>query len=339
MNNVMVYCEIEEDNLAAISLGLLSKGRKLANELKCSLEAVVVGHKLKEEVKDLNIFGVDKLYIADDKSFSPYRTAPHTALLCSLIEETKPQILLIGASSIGRDLAPRVSARLRVGLTADCTDLQIGTYEDRRNKKVYNDLLYQIRPAFGGNIIATIINPKTRPQMATVREGVMKKEELSANYKMEIVNLDCQKTLEGCNNGVEVIKREIEKRRVDLVGAQIIVSGGFGVGSKENFELLFKLASLIGGEVGASRAAVDAGFIGSEHLVGQTGFTVRPKLYIAVGISGAIQHSAGMQGASQIISINSDPGAPINQLADYSIIGDLQVVIPKIIKYFKEESK
>jgi electron transfer flavoprotein alpha subunit len=245
----------------------------------------------------------------------------------------------MGATVIGRDLGPRVSSALKSGLTADCTSLEIGSHEDKKNNIVYENLLYQIRPAFGGNIVATIINPEHRPQMATVREGVMKKQIADANYKGEVVKHKIDKYVADSDYVVKVIERHIEKAKHNLKGSPIIVSGGYGVGSKENFKLLYDLAKVINGEVGASRAAVDAGFAEHDRQIGQTGVTVHPKLYIACGISGQIQHIAGMQDSSIIISINTDENAPINQIADYAIIGDIMDVIPKMIKYYKKNSK
>ena len=245
----------------------------------------------------------------------------------------------MGATSIGRDLGPRVSSSLHSGLTADCTALEIGPHEDKKNNKTYENLLYQIRPAFGGNIVATIVNPECRPQMATVREGVMKKEIYDPAYKGEVVKLDPKKYVSDTDFVVEVIDHQMEKSKANVKGASIIVAGGYGMGSKENFDMLFDLAATLGAEVGASRAAVDAGYIEHERQIGQTGVTVRPKLYIACGISGQIQHIAGMQDSSIIISINSDPNAPINTIADYVITGTVEEVIPKLIKYYKKNSK
>ncbi|MBN2790510.1 MAG: electron transfer flavoprotein subunit alpha/FixB family protein [Candidatus Delongbacteria bacterium] len=339
MNNVLVYCEVEEQKVADVSIELLSKGRKLANELGCKLEAAIIGNGLDQLVNSIKPYGVDVIYKAVDGRLFPYTTLPHTAVFEKILEECKPQIVLVGATSIGRDLAPRIASTLKCGLTADCTDLVIGEYTDAKTKNVYKDLLYQIRPAFGGNIVATIVNPETKPQMATVREGVMKKEIVSNNYISEIVELDVKNILNSVNFAVKIIERHIEPRKVNLSGAQIIVSGGFGIGSPDGFKLLNEFAKVIGAEVGASRAAVDAGFVEHERQVGQTGITVRPKLYIAVGISGAIQHTAGMENSSQIISINIDPEAPINKLADIAIVGDFNSIIPKMIKYYKEQSK
>lgn len=245
----------------------------------------------------------------------------------------------MGATCIGRDLGPRVSSCLHSGLTADCTALEIGDHTDPKTGKEYQNLLYQIRPAFGGNIVATIVNPECRPQMATVREGVMRKEEFDPNYKGTVVNLEADKYVSPEDFAVEIIDRHIEKSKVNIKGAPIIVAGGYGMGSKENFQLLYDLANTLGGEVGASRAAVDAGFTEHDRQIGQTGVTVRPKLYIACGISGQIQHIAGMQDSSIILSINNDPNAPINTIADYVITGNVEDVIPKLIKYYKKNSK
>lgn len=339
MNNIIVYCEIEEHAIADVSLELLTKGRKLADELKCQLEAVVIGEDLKGKDKEIFPYGVDTLFMAEGKGLYPYLTLPHASILTKLFGEEKPQIALFGATSIGRDLAPRIASALKCGLTADCTSLEIGEHRDKKQKVDYENLLYQIRPAFGGNIIATIINPETRPQMATVREGVMKKEIYAPNYSGKLKKLDTAKYVKAEDFVVKILERHIEKKKIDIKNSHIIVSGGYGVGSKENFQLLFDLADVLGGEVGGSRAAVDAGYIPHERQVGQTGITVRPHLYIACGISGAVQHRAGMEESAMIISINKDPQAPINNIADYAIIGDVGEVIPKMIKYYKKNAK
>ncbi len=339
MNNVIVYCELDEGKIAEVSFELLTKGRSLANQLNCKLDALLIGSNLKGFEKEIFPFGVDTLYIADDKRLSPYSTLPHSSVVVNLFKEITPQICLMGATTIGRDLGPRVSSALKSGLTADCTELEIGDHEDKKLKKVYKDLLYQIRPAFGGNIIATIINPDCRPQMATVREGVMKKAIVDENYKGKLVNLDINKYLDETAFVVKIIERHIESSKVNIKNSPVIVAGGFGVGSSDNFRQLFHLASILGGEVGASRAAVDAGYVEHERQIGQTGITVRPKLYIACGISGQIQHLAGMLESSIVISINSDPNAPINKIANYVIVGKVEDVIPKMIRYYKENVK
>ena len=322
-NNLIVYCEYDEGRIADVSLELLTKGRQLATRLGCRLEALVLGDKLD---------GIEK-------ELFPYTSLPHSSVVTTLFKEIEPQVCLMGATTIGRDLGPRVSSCLHSGLTADCTSLEIGDHTDAAKGKEYKDLLYQIRPAFGGNIVATIVNPECRPQMATVREGVMKKEIFDANYKGEVINLDPDKYIDPASLVVKIIDREIEQSKVNIKGAHIIVAGGYGVGSKENFEMLHELADVLGGEVGASRAAVDAGFTDHERQIGQTGVTVRPKLYIACGISGQIQHIAGMNESSIIISINTDPEAPINAIADYVITGSVEDVIPRLIKHYKKNSK
>lgn len=338
-NNLIVYCEYDEGKVADVSLELLTKGRVLADRLGVKLEAVVLGDNLKDIEKQVFPYGVDTLYKIEDKRLYPYTSLPHASALINLFKEIKPQICLMGATCIGRDLGPRVSSNLHSGLTADCTALEIGDHTDPKTGKSYTDLLYQIRPAFGGNIVATIVNPEHRPQMATVREGVMKKEIKDANYQGEVVNLEAKNYVSDADFVVSIIDREIEKSKVNIKNSPIIVAGGYGVGSKENFKLIFDLAKTLNGEVGASRAAVDAGFVEHERQIGQTGVTVRPKLYIACGISGQIQHIAGMQDSSIIISINTDPDAPINTIADYVITGPIEEVVPKLIKYYKKNSK
>ncbi|MGM9845992.1 MAG: electron transfer flavoprotein subunit alpha/FixB family protein [Muribaculaceae bacterium] len=338
-NNLIVYCELEDGRIADVSLELLTKGRVLANRLGVKLEALVVGDKLACIEDQIFPYGADTVYKVEDSRLYPYTSNPHAAVLINLFREIEPQIALMGATCIGRDLGPRVSSCLHSGLTADCTSLEIGDHTDPKTGKQYTDLLYQIRPAFGGNIVATIVNPECRPQMATVREGVMKKEIFDPAHKGTVVNLDPANYVSDADFVVEIIDRHIEKSKVNIKGASIIVAGGYGVGSKENFDLLFELADVLGAEVGASRAAVDAGFIEHERQIGQTGVTVRPKLYIACGISGQIQHIAGMQESSMIISINSDPDAPINTIADYVITGNMEDIVPKLIKYYKKNSK
>ncbi|MFV0472173.1 MAG: electron transfer flavoprotein subunit alpha/FixB family protein [Paludibacteraceae bacterium] len=339
MNNIFVYLEIEEGIVGDVSLELLTKGRTLADQLNCQLEALAVGYQLEKIGEQVFQYGVDVLHMADDKRLYPYTSLPHTSLVVKLFEEEKPQIAFMGATSIGRDLGPRVSSALFSGLTADCTSLEIGDYQDRKAGKTYENLLYQIRPAFGGNIIATIVNPDCRPQMATVREGVMRKEIKDPKYKGEIKKIDVSKYVSDSDFVIEIIERHIEKSKLNIKSSPIIIAGGYGMGSEENFQLLFKLADTIGAEVGASRAAVDAGFAEHERQIGQTGITVRPKLYIACGISGQIQHIAGMQESSMIIAINNDANAPINTIADYVITGNVEDVIPKMIKYYKANSK
>lgn len=338
-NNLIVYCEFDEGKVADVSLELLTKGRQLATKLGVKLEAIVIGDDLTDVEKQVLPYGVDRVYKVADKRLYPYTSNPHAAVLINLFREIKPQVCLMGATCIGRDLGPRVSSCLHSGLTADCTALEIGPHTDPKTGKEYTDLLYQIRPAFGGNIVATIVNPECRPQMATVREGVMKKEIFDPEYKGEVVELEASKYVKPEDFVVEIIDRHIEKSKVNIKNSPIIVAGGYGMGSKENFDLLYKLAETLGGEVGASRAAVDAGFCEHDRQIGQTGVTVRPKLYIACGISGQIQHIAGMQESAMILSINNDPDAPINTIADFVITGDVEEVVPKLIKYYKKNSK
>ena len=339
MNNVFVYLEIEGTTVADVSLELLTKGRKLANQLGCQLEAVAAGSNLAGIEKQVLPFGVDKLHVFDAPGLFPYTSLPHSSVLINLFKEEQPQICLMGATVIGRDLGPRVSSALTSGLTADCTSLEIGNHEDKKEGKTYENLLYQIRPAFGGNIVATIVNPEHRPQMATVREGVMKKEILDADYKGEVIRHDVAKYVPETDYVVKVIDRHVEKVKHNLKGAPIVIAGGYGMGSRENFDMLFDLAKELHAEVGASRAAVDAGYADHDRQIGQTGVTVRPKLYIACGISGQIQHIAGMQESGIIISVNNDENAPINAIADYVINGTVEEVIPKMIKYYKQNSK
>ncbi len=339
MSSVFVICEMDEGHVADVSLELLTKGRSLATTLKCKLEAVVLGHKLKDVEKQMFPYGVDVVHVGDDARLAPYTTLPHSAIITGLFTELKPQIGLLGATTMGRDLGPRVSSALFSGLTADCTALEIGDHEEKRAGKVYNDLLYQIRPAFGGNIVATIINPDCRPQMATVREGVMKKEILDPNYKGVLKSIAVDKYLKPEDLVVKIIERHMEKSRVNIKNSSIIIAGGYGMGSKENFNTLYELAEVLGAEVGASRAAIDAGYAEHDRQIGQTGVTVRPKLYIACGISGQIQHTAGMEESAMVIAINTDQNAPINKIADYVVTGEAMEVIPRMIKYYKKNSK
>ena len=325
MNNVFVYCEIERTHVEDVSLELLTKGRELADELGVKLEAAVIGSNIRNQVeRQILPYGVDILHVFDDERLYPYTTLPHAAILVKLFKDVQPQICLLGATVIGRDLGPRVSSALGSGLTADCTALEIG-----------DGLLHQIRPAFGGNIIATIINPEHRPQMATERSGVMKAETLNKNHHGEIIYEDVNSYVNDSDFVVKVIERHVEKAKNNLKNANIVVAGGYGVGSRENFDLLRQLAKELHGEVGASRAAVDAGYCDADLQIGQTGVTIRPKVYIACGISGAIQHVAGMKDSGIIIAINTDPSAPINDIADYVITGNVENVVPQMIKQLK----
>jgi len=339
VNNIFVYCEIEEGAIADVSLELLTKARSLADQLKCKVEAILLGSELNGMENEVLKYGVDILHIGEDKRLYPYLTLPHTKIIKSVFQKEKPQIALFGASSVGRDLAPRIASSLKCGLTADCTSLEIGDHYDKKNDTKFENLLLQIRPAFGGNIVATIINPETRPQLATVREGVMRKEIYKEDHKGQVKKIKVEDLLDESDFAISIVERHIENKRINIKNAGIIIAGGYGVGSKGNFKLLYELADVLGAEVGGSRAAVDAGFIEHERQIGQTGVTVRPKLYIACGISGQVQHRAGMTESAMVISINTDPHAPINQIADYVITGDISEVLPKMIKYYKKNSK
>lgn len=328
MNNIFVYCEVKDDgSIADVSLELCSKARHLADTLGVDVNAIVIGSDLNGLEESLYNHGVNTVFRVDDKRFAVYQTLPHFAVVTKILESEKPYAVLFGATNNGRDLAPRIASYLRCGLTADCTALDI---DEEGN-------LMQIRPAFGGNIIATIISPDVRPQMATVREGVMKKEMCARQSNCSVVDINADDYVSESDFVVEIIERHLEERNIDIKGASIIVSGGYGMKSKENFQQLHELAGLLGGEVGATRAAVDAGFAESARQVGQTGVTVRPKVYIACGISGAVQHRAGMEQSALIISINTDANAPINSIADYVIVGDAVDVVGKMIKYLKNK--
>jgi electron transfer flavoprotein alpha subunit len=327
---VWVFAEQEDGNLSDVPLELLSKGRELADVLKAPLGALLLGDKVDGLTGKLIAHGANKVYTISDSRLGHYQTTGYCAGVCSLIQEYKPQIVLFGATAIGRDLAPTVASRMKCGLTADCTDLQIGDHDDSISKKTYQNLMYQIRPAFGGNIIATIVNPQRWPQMATVREGVMPMSEPDPKRKGQIVAFSPD--FNGLSLPLILHETHRRPRKVNLKASRIIVAGGAGVGSKDNFKLIWELAHCLGGAVGGSRAAVDLGYVDHDHQVGQTGTTVRPALYVAVGISGAVQHRAGMQESAKILAINSDPEAPIFGVAHYGIVGDLNVVVPRLVK-------
>lgn len=331
---VWVFAEQEDDQLNDVSLELCGKARELADTLGVRLGAVLPGTKVGPLANELISYGVDTVYVVDDPRLSHFQTLPYAKAIATLLEKHKPQIMMYGATPLGRDLAPRVASTVRAGMTADCTDLQISDVTDAKTGTLHKNLLLQIRPAFGGNIIATIVNYDRWPQMATVREGVMSKVDPDRSRKGKIVQekVEFDDTL----MALKLIERHVEQRKVNLKGARVIVSGGGGVGGKADFKLIFDLAGAVGGAVGASRAAVDSGFIGKEHQVGQTGTTVRPALYIACGISGAVQHRAGMEDSAKIIAINKDPEAPIFGIAHYGIVGDLKKVIPLMIKSLRE---
>jgi len=332
---VFVFIEQDGGRVAEVSLELLSKGRELADTLGQQLGAVLLGSGIAEQPRDLIALGCDTVYVADDPRLDIYTTLPYSRVVSECLAAHKPEIVLFGASPLGRDLAPRVAARLRTGLTADCTQLEIGDHTDPMTKTEYSNLLFQIRPAFGGNIIATIVTPDHLPQMATVREGVMRLAEPDPGRIGTVTPIDVQLDHEA--DIVSIIERVKAERTVNLKGAKVVVAGGAGAASDAGFAMLRELADALGGEVGASRAAVDGGFINRDHQVGQTGTTVRPKLYIAAGISGSIQHRAGMAESSKIVAINTDPEAPIFAFAHYGIVGDLFEVIPKMIEAYKSK--
>ncbi|MFH1085544.1 MAG: electron transfer flavoprotein subunit alpha/FixB family protein [Chloroflexota bacterium] len=333
--DVWVFIEQDLGGIAPVSLELLSKARDLAGRLGSRVCALLCGHEISHLEQTVIQYGADVVLVADHPELAQYRTLPYARVAIDLIRERHPYIVLFGASPVGRDLAPRIASASQAGLTADCTALQIGDFMYRDT--VFTDLLYQIRPAFGGNVIATIVNPEMHPQMATVREGVMRlgKPDPGRQGTVERIAPRLQKG----DLALHMLRREVRLPDCDLKNADIIVSGGMGVGSKENFGLIYALAEVLGAEVGASRAAVDAGFISQDHQVGQTGVTVRPRLYVAVGISGSVQHRAGMDQSSKIIAINSDPHAPIFQIAHYRIVGDLNEVVPRMIRAHRENAK
>ena len=352
---VWVWVEVEDARPAEVSLELLGRARELADLLGTKVGAVVCGAGVTDLGPSLIAHGADTVYAADHPDLAAYLAQPYARVLTGLIRVRKPQIVLYGATTAGRDLAPRIASALRTGLTADCTDLRIGGHHTR--DRDYQDLLWQIRPAFGGNIIATIVCPDHRPQMATVREGVMRLPEpdeqrsgrvllVPVTRAVELHEADVAETGDADQGDdgdrigplflrpedftVALLERHKEAKRVDLKGARVIVSGGAGVGSADGFALIRELAETLGGVVGATRAAVDAGWVPREHQVGQTGTTVRPKLYIAAGISGSVQHRAGMDQSARILVINTDPLAPIFSVAHYGVVGDLFKVVPQL---------
>ena len=335
-SEVWVFAQREQDGIAEITLELLGKGRELADKLNVGLAAVLLGNRIGELSRDLIAHGADTVYLVQHPELDAYTTLPYTRALVDLVKRFEPAVFILGATALGRDLAPRVASQLKVGITADCTDLAIDHYTDPVSKERYRNILMQIRPAFGGNIIATIVNPRTRPQMATVREGVMRIPQPDAGRTGEVVTLE--PALDAQDGKVTILERTRVEKRVNLKASSIIVAGGAGVGNAENFKLILDLASCLGASVGATRAAVDAGFIHRDHQVGQTGTTVRPRLYIACGISGAVQHRAGMTEARKIVAINIDPEAPIFSIAHYGIVGDLNEVIPRMIRAYKSKS-
>ncbi|NLW83683.1 MAG: electron transfer flavoprotein subunit alpha/FixB family protein [Phycisphaerae bacterium] len=332
---VWVFAEQHGGKLEEVPVELMSKGRELADTLKVPLAAVLLGSRVADLCERLGHYGADKVYLAEHPLLEHYQTSSYAKVIDGLIQKHKPQIMLYGASPCGRDLAPRIASAMKAGLTADCTDLQIGKHEIKKTGEVYDNLLFQIRPAFGGNIIATIINYDRWPQMATVREGVMPMPTPNVSKKAQVVKETVH--LSQDDLAIEILAEHRQQRKVNLKASRIIVAGGAGVGSKDNFKLIWDLAHCLGAAPGATRAAIDLGFIDRDHQIGQTGTTVRPILYVAAGISGAIQHQAGMGDSQKIIAINNDPDAPIFNIAHYKIVGDLTQVIPMMIKAIKEK--
>ncbi len=335
LNEVWVFIEQREGKPADVSLELLCKGYKLAQSMNGTLKAVVIGHEVESIAKETFIYGAEEALLIEHPSLKNYRTLPYSRIINDLVKTNIPRIVLFGATVIGRDLAPRVASHTKSGLTADCTDLQISDVKYLNHE--YPKLLLQIRPAFGGNIIATIITPDVPTQMATVREGVMELTPVNKPGEIKITRIEY--IPDPVDELVQIIEQHREDNKVNLKAAPIIVAGGYGLSTKENFKLVEELAHTIGGEIAGSRAAVDAGFVTPDRQVGQTGVTVRPKLYIAVGISGAIQHRAGMQDSNKIIAINNDPEAPIFEIAHYGIVGDAAEIIPGFIEAFKHKLK
>ena len=337
---VYVFAQQVDNELSSIAFELLGKAKELASDLNTDVSAVLIGSGVKGLADQLAEYGADKVIVVDDPELKEYRTEPYAHALTSVINEYKPEIVLVGATAIGRDLGPRVSARVATGLTADCTVLEIGDFPLNPipgQEQKHNQLL-MTRPAFGGNTIATIACPDNRPQMATVRPGVMQKIEPIAGAKAEVIEYNPGFTPN--NKYVEIVDivKELSDT-VDIMDAKILVSGGRGVGSAENFKMLQDLADAIGGTVSCSRAVVDNGWLPKELQVGQTGKTVRPNVYFAIGISGAIQHTAGMEESDIIVAINKDKTAPIFEVADYGIVGDLNKIVPKLTEELKKVAK
>ena len=337
---VYVYAQQVDNELSGIAFELLGKAKELAADLSTDVTAVLIGSGVKDLSNQLAEYGADKVIVVDDPELKEYRTEPYTHALASVINEYKPEIVLVGATAIGRDLGPRVSARVATGLTADCTVLEIGDFPINPipNQEQKHNQLLMTRPAFGGNTIATIACPDNRPQMATVRPGVMQKIEPIAGAQAEVIEYNPGFTPD--NKYVEILEvvKELSDT-VDIMDAKILVSGGRGVGSADNFKILQDLADVIGGTVSCSRAVVDSGWKPKELQVGQTGKTVRPNVYFAIGISGAIQHTAGMEESDIIVAINKDDTAPIFDVADYGIVGDLNKIVPKLTEELKKVVK
>lgn len=334
---VYVFAQQVDNELSGIAFELLGKAKDLAKDLDTDVTAVLIGSEVKDLADELAAYGADKVIVVDDPELKEYRTEPYTHALASVINEYKPEIMLVGATAIGRDLGPRVSARVATGLTADCTVLEIGDFplNPMPGREQKHNQLLMTRPAFGGNTIATIACPNHRPQMATVRPGVMQKIDPIVGAKAEVVEYNPGFTPNDKYVEILDIVKNVQET-VDIMDAKVLVSGGRGVGCPENFKMLQDLADALGGEVSCSRAVVDNGWEPKDLQVGQTGKTVRPQIYFAIGISGAIQHVAGMEEADLIIAINKDETAPIFDVADYGIVGDLNVIVPKLTEAIKK---
>lgn len=330
---VWVYIQNRENRIVEASLEVLGKAGELARKRGITVSGLLLGEDVSGLAAEVMAYGADRVYVLESPLLKPYTTTAYAAAVTRFVRKKQPEIFLVAATPQGRDLAPRVASALKVGLTADCTDLQIGSYVMPKTKIKKENILLQIRPAWGGNIIATIVNPETRPQMATIREGMMKLPQRSDTLSGETIAVSPEVT--PADVLTTVVEQQLVEKSVDLKGANIIVAGGAGVGSKENFALLRKLAHMLGGEVGATRAAVDAGFIDHDHQIGQTGISVRPKLYIACGISGAVQHVSGMEESGKIVAVNTDPEAPIFDVAHYGIVGDFKTGVEKILNIYK----
>lgn len=325
--DVWVFAEQRQGTLTPVVVELLGEGRKLADKLDVKLCALLVGSNVKDLIQTLIHYGADRVYCVDNELLEKYTTDGYSKAVCIAVESYKPEIIMMGATHIGRDLAPRIASKLNTGLTADCTGLEIDPEDGK---------LRQTRPAFGGNLMATIICPETRPQMCTVRPGVMDKAIKDTNRTGETIEIEVDISQKDIRTKVlEIVK--IKRDMIPLTDADVIVSGGMGIKNAEGFKMLKELADVLGGTLGASRATVDAGWIDKSRQVGQTGTTVRPKLYIACGISGAIQHLAGMQESGMIVAINTNPNAPIFEVADYGIVGDVYEVVPQLIELLNDE--
>ena len=326
---IFVYVHHNNGNLCTSSLELLGKAKKLSIKIRGKLSAILIGSEVNKFAEELIAFGADKVYFENDEKLKYYLTLPHTRSITNLILKEKPDIVLMSADTTGRDLAPRVAARLETGLTADCIDLDIGNYEDKQSGIKYENILLQVVPAFGGNVMATIVCPERRPQMATVRPGIFDLPQKGLERKGEIIEFKTE--WEDVDWSTKVLEVKNDEVNFDLEKASKIVAGGRGCGGKHGFELLTQLAEVIDGKIGATRAATEAGWISNNHMIGSTGKTVKPDLFISCGISGSMHHLVGMKNSRVIVAINKDPKASIFSVADYAIVGDILEIVPKLI--------